>query len=124
VQANGTADLKEGVGVGELWAGVLVGPTAMLIQLQTNYALVPWACGTGHTWPLHLVSLVALIVTVIPGFLAYRIWRRFARLHEDGGGVPARSRFMAAVGVLISLLMAAVILAQWLPVFIHHPCER
>ena len=63
-------------------------------------------------------------VLVIPGFLSYRIWRRFARLHEDSGEVPARSRFMAAVGVLISLLMAAVVVAQWLPVFIHHPCER
>jgi hypothetical protein len=31
---------------------------------------------------------------------------------------------MAAVGVLISLLMALVIVAQWLPVFFHSPCER
>jgi hypothetical protein len=63
-------------------------------------------------------------VTIVAGLLSYRIWRRFARLHEDSGGVPARSRFMAAVGVLISLLMVLVILAQWLPVFINHPCER
>jgi RsiW-degrading membrane proteinase PrsW (M82 family) len=123
VQAKATADLKAGAGIGELWAGVLVGPTAMLMQLEINYALVPWACGTGHTWPLHVVSLFALVVTVAAGFLAYRIWRRVPT-GEDSGGALARSRFMAAVGVLISLLMALVIVAQWLPVFFHSPCER
>lgn len=123
MQANATADLKAGAGVGELWAGVLVGPTAMLMQLEINYALVPWACGTGHTWPLHVVSLVALVVTVVAGMLAYRIWGRLST-DEDSGGALARSRFMAAVGVLISLLMALVIVAQWLPVFFHSPCER
>lgn len=123
MQANATADLNAGAGVGELWAGVLVGPTAMLMQLEINYALVPWACASSKVWPLHLVSLFALLVTVVAGLLAYRIWRRVST-DEDSGGALARSRFMAAVGVLISLLMALVILAQWLPVFFHSPCER
>ena len=123
MQANATADLKAGAGVGELWASVLVGPTAMLMQLEINYALVPWACATSNVWPLHLVSLFALVLTVVSGLLAYRIWRRVST-DEDSGGALARSRFMAAVGVLISLLMALVIVAQWLPVFFHSPCER
>jgi hypothetical protein len=123
VQANTTADLKSGAGVGELWAGVLVGPTAMLMQLEINYAFVPWACETRHIWPLHLVSIVALLATLVTGFLSYRIWQRLAA-NEDSGGPPARSRFMAAVGMLMSLLMCGVIVAQWLPVFIHDPCER
>lgn len=123
MQANATADLKAGAGVGALWAGVLVGPTAMLMQLEINYALVPWACRASHTWPLHLVSLLALLLTVVAGMLVWRIWRR-VRTNEDSGGVLGRSRFMAAVGVLISLLMALVIVAQWLPVFFHSPCER
>lgn len=123
MQAKAAADLKAGAGVGELWAGVLVGPTAMLLQLEANYALVLWSCATGHTWPLHLVSLVALLATVVAGLLAYRVWTRVTAT-EDSGGPVARSRFMAAVGILISLLMCAVIVAQWIPVFIHHPCER
>ena len=124
MQAKAEADLKAGAGIGELWAGVLVRPTAMLIQLQTNYALVPWACGSGHTWPLHLVSFLTLLLTVVAGLLAYRMWRRLRTMNEDTGGTLARSRFMAAVGVLISLLMVLVIVAQWLPIFIDHPCER
>jgi hypothetical protein len=122
-EPNITRDLKSGVGVGELWAGVLVGPTAMLLQLEINYALVLWSCATGRTWPLHLVSVLAVLFTLAAGLLAHRIWRRLAT-SEDSGGPFARSRFMAAVGVMISLLMAAVIVAQWLPVFLHHPCER
>lgn len=123
MQADAAADLKAGAGIGELWAGVLVGPTAMLLQLEANYALVLWSCATGHTWPLHLVSVLALLVTVVAGLLAYRVWGRVTA-NEDGGGPVARSRFMAAVGILISLLMCGVIVAQWIPVFIHHPCER
>lgn len=123
VQANAATDLKSGASVGELWAGVLVGPTAMLLQLEANYALVLWACRTGHTWPLHVVSLVALLATIVAGVLAYGVWFRL-NTEEDAGGPLARSRFMSAVGILISLLMAAVIVAQWLPIFIHHPCER
>ena len=123
VQANASGELKSGAGIGELWAGVLVGPTAMLLQLETNYALVLWACRTGHTWPLHVVSLFALLATIVAGVLAYGVWFRL-NTEEDSGGPLARSRFMAAVGILISLLMAAVIVAQWLPIFIHHPCER
>ena len=123
MQANATADLKAGAGVGELWAGVLVGPTAMLLQLEINYALVPWACRASQVWPLHVVSLFSLLVTVVAGVLALRVWRRVSA-NEDSGGAVGRSRFMAAVGLLISLLMALVIVAQWLPVFFHSPCER
>ena len=123
MQANATADLKSGAGLGELWAGVLVGPTAMLMQLEINYAFVLWACKTRHIWPLHLVSLVALLATIVAGFLSYRIWHRLATDEDSAGPLP-RSRFMAAVGILMSLLMCGVIVAQWLPVFIHDPCER
>jgi hypothetical protein len=124
VQANATSDLKTGAGIGELWAGVLVGPTAMLLQLEINYAFVLWSCKTRQLWPLHLVSVVALLATLVAGFLSYRLWTRLAKVHEDSGGPFARSRFMAAVGVLISLMMCGVIVAQWLPVFIYDPCER
>jgi hypothetical protein len=122
VQAKATADLKSGAGVGELWAGVLVGPTAMLLQLEINYALVHWVCGSGQKWPLHLVSLLALLVTLVAGMLSFRVLQRVSA-EEDAGGPVARSRFMAMVGVLISLLMIGVIVALWLPVFIHNPCE-
>lgn len=118
-------DLQRGPGVIALWAGVLVGPIAALTQLETNYALVLWACYAKKYWPLHLVSLLALVLTIIAGVFAYLHWspmREQAR--EDAGGVVPRSAFMAAVGVLISGLMVLVIIAQWLAIFTYDACQR
>lgn len=114
----------KGPGVVELWFGVLAGPLAALTQLEANYALVLWACGTGREWSLHLVSLLALLVTVAAGLIAFYNWRRVRANLEDGGGPVSRSRLMAGVGALISALISLVIIAQWLPVFIYGPCER
>ena len=120
-----TKDFKEGAGPWSLWAGVLAAPLAMLVELQTNYALVLWACRAGREWPLHLVALAALLVATGGGLLSWRNWQRAgANWEEEGAGVLPRSRFMAAVGLMISLLTALVVVAQWIPIFIHGPCDK
>ena len=126
MSSGAVGNFKEGAGPLALWAGVLAGPMATLVQLLVNYALVLWACGAGgREWPLHLVSLAALVVTLAAGLLSWRNWRRAgARWDEDDAGVMARSRFMAAVGMLISLHTALVCIAQWVAVFAYAPCER
>jgi hypothetical protein len=111
-------------GLVELWASLLVGPIAALTQLESNYALVLWACNNGQIWPLHLVSFVALLVTVLSGFVAYRNWRQVQQAEEDAEGPIGRGRLMCGIGVLVSSLMSLVILAQWLPTFIYGPCQR
>ena len=124
-EAAAAREFKEGAGPGVLWACVLAGPVAALTQLQANYALVLWACGAGRVWALHAVSVVALLVAVGAGLLAWRKWRVAGAVWEDeGGGVKARGRFMAAVGMLISALSALVIVAMWMPVFVYGPCQR
>lgn len=118
-------DFKEGAAPAALWACVLAGPLATLTQLQVNYALVLWACGAGREWTLHLVALLALLVTAAAGLLSLRNWRHAGARWDDGGaGVMPRSRFMAAVGILISGLTALVVIAQWIPIFVYGPCER
>jgi hypothetical protein len=118
-------EFKEGAGPGALWAGVLAGPMAALVQLQANYALVLWVCGTGRAWALHAVSLAALAVAVGAGLLAWRNWRRAgADWDDEGAGVLPRSRFMSAVGMLVSAHSALVIVAQWLAVFFYGACQR
>lgn len=120
-----TLDLKKGASVVELWIGVLVGPIAALTQLEANYALVLWACRANQFWPLHLVSLLALLFTLLAGLLAFRIWNQVdPKVEGDGEGTLPRSKFMAAVGMLISGLMLLVVIAQWLAVFVYHPCAR
>jgi hypothetical protein len=108
-----------------LWACVLAGPVAALTQLQANYALVLWVCGTGQAWALHAVSLAALVVSAGAGLLAWRNWRRAGADWDDGGaGVLPRSRFMSAVGMFVSAHSALVVVAQWLAVFFYGACQR
>lgn len=119
-------DFKEGVGPGLLIAGVLVGPMAMLIELQVNYALVPWACARPEReWALHAVSLLTLLITIAAGLISWRNWKRTgARWEDEGAGVVPRSRFLSALGILISTLLALVVIAQWIAVFVYGPCQR
>ena len=125
MNSEAVSDFKEGAGPGVLWACVLAGPLAALAQLQANYALVLWVCGTGRAWSLHAVSLAALVVAAGAGLLAWRNWRRAGADWDDGGaGVLPRSRFMSAVGMLLSAHSALVIIAQWIAVFVYSACQR
>jgi hypothetical protein len=124
-EAAAAGDFKEGAGPFVLWAGVLAGPLAALVQLQANYALVLWVCGSGQRWVLHAVSLLALLVAAGAALLSWRSWRRAgAEWEDEGAGVLPRSRFMAAVGMLVSAHSALVIIAQWIAVFIFGACQR
>ena len=123
--AEAAGEFKQGAGPGVLWACVLAGPLAALAQLQANYALVLWVCGSGQGWTLHAVSLAALLVCLGSGLLALRNWRRAGAIWEDGGaGVLPRSRFMSAVGMLVSAHSALVVIAQWVAVFVYSACQR
>ncbi|HEX8148561.1 MAG TPA: hypothetical protein VF591_15380 [Pyrinomonadaceae bacterium] len=125
MDSEAAREFKEGAGPGVLWACVLAGPVAALAQLQANYALVLWVCGTGRAWSLHAVSLAALAVAAGAGLLAWRNWRRAGAVWEDGGaGVLPRSRFMSAVGMFVSAHSVLVVVAQWLAVFFYGACQR
>jgi hypothetical protein len=125
LSAEATREFKEGAGPGRLWAGMLTGPLATLVQLQTNYALVLWACGAGRTWALHAVALAALLLCAFAGLLSFSNWRKTGAGWEDeGAGVLPRSRFMSVVGMFVSLMSALVAIAQWIAVFIYSPCQR
>ncbi len=117
-------DFVRGWGLLALWAGVLVPPLAWLSNLLVSYLLVPWACATGRQFVLHLVTLVAVLLALGGGLLAWHNWWRAGREWPgDGGGVLVRSRFMAVVGLLSSAVFGLVILAQGIPSFILHACE-
>ena len=125
MDSEAVREFKEGAGPGALWAGILAGPMAALVQLQANYALVLWVCGTGRAWALHAVSLAALLVAVGAGLLSWRNWQRAgADWDDEGAGVLPRSRFMAAVGMLVSAHSALVVVAQWVAVFVYSACQR
>jgi hypothetical protein len=107
-----------------LWAGLLLAPTAFLLNLEVAYALVPTACSTGTRLLVHVVHLVCLLLAAAGALIARRSWRSTGETWPGGaGGRLSRSRFMAGVGLLLSLFIVMVIVAQWIPSFVLNPCQ-
>lgn len=107
-----------------LWIGVLGSAIVWAIQLQTSYAMVPWACSSGHRWMLPVVSVAFLVAAAIPGILSWGVWRKLSgsRRSERETRFAGRRRFMAMLGMMDSAVFFLLILAQGLPVFFIHPC--
>ena len=111
--------------MGWLWFGILAGPLAFLLSLQISYMLVQPVCVTTYHLILHLVPVGALLLTASGGVSAWWSWQRTGHAASSKAEVVLpRSRFMASVGLLISVLFLVVIVAQWLPNFILTPCQR
>src|SRR5438067_1854549 len=92
---------------------MLAGPIVWLMQFQTNYTLVPWACRSGAHFLIYIVSIIALLVVAGAGFLSWRLWQEAGRdWPDEQANVRSRSRFMAVLGLLTSALFFLVIIAQ------------
>ena len=108
-----------------LWLGLLTAPLVFLLHLEVNYALVTQLCQSTHKIAISLVTLAALLVSVVGGLIAWRNWQEAGRkLPGEGGGIIEPSRLMSAVGVFISLLFIVILIAQLIPQFIFDPCHR
>lgn len=106
-----------------LWAPVIGPMIATLVLLEVAYALVGPSCRRDTSLFLHVVSAVMLLATIFLTIVAVRIWRERGRDWEThSGGVDARVRFLAVMGVMSGGAGALIIIAQWLAIFFHHPC--
>src|SRR3954469_4767027 len=85
-----------------LWLAVLGAPTLFLWHLQTNYALVDWACAAHKRWVLPVVSAVYLAAILTGGLISWVELRRSGgSTTEPGVIVPvARHRTLAILGVM------------------------
>jgi hypothetical protein len=106
------------------WTGVLAGPVVWAVHMQTNLSLVPWVCKNGGLMLLHVVTILALLITAVGAFAAWRALQEGREEDEAGGGVISRSRFMGALGLLMSAMFFLVIIAQAVPSFFFQPCQR
>lgn len=106
----------------QIWLAILAGPFAWAGQLQVNYALAPTACEMGSRGPLHLVSLVALLVAAGGALLAHRWRRRLAPGSTEQGETGSRARFMALAGTVLSLFFALLVIAAEVPNWMIPPC--
>jgi len=105
-----------------LLAGVFTGPIAWFVQLQANYALVPWACSRGHRSVLVLVTLVAAGVTVVGGMTAWKSWPGPDRLTGEPQGIEG-ARLLSLLGVVLSASFVLVLIAFAVPPIVLRPCD-
>jgi hypothetical protein len=108
-----------------LTLGLLLGPALALANQQWIYASDTWACGHQVHSVLHLIPIVALLIDAAAGAGAFGEWRSAGRgVEDEHGGTEARTRFLALLGITISILSALVIIAQWAAIFTFDSCMR
>ena len=108
-----------------VWPTLYVPPLVFLILQSVNYALEPWACEHQQRLPMHLTSAVCLVVALACAAFAWRAWQAVGVLPPDEAPTPeARTRFFAAMGLMLSSLSALAILALWAVQLAVPPCVR
>ena len=104
---------------------VALPPLAALGMQELSYTLVPYTCVTRRTGLLHLVPIGMLALTALAAWGAWRSWQGAgARTTFTGGDPASRAAFLGFLGVMMSALMTLVIVAQWIAVFMFHPCHQ
>ena len=97
-----------------LWTGILGPAILWLCQFQLQFMLVPWACSSGISWPIHLVFVVTVLLAALCGLLAWR---------ARGTGVPEYVQFMALGGAGLSSMFLLTTVAQWIASMVLRPCQ-
>jgi hypothetical protein len=105
-------------------AGLYAGPAAWFISTQGNYALVPWVCA--HNLPvIPVLAAVLMAVSLCGAFLSWRALSSAGLVsHADSAQAGGPHRFVAAVGVMMAVLFALVILVQGTAGLVFNGCER
>jgi hypothetical protein len=107
-----------------LWSGLIAGPLAWFINLNTNFALAPLACTAGAKPALYLVSALTVAVALAGAYLSWTQWQSDeAAPASQSTAIQQRRRAMALSGVVLSGFSALVILAQTIPNVMLAGCE-
>jgi hypothetical protein len=100
---------------------IAIGPVAWFLHLQTVYALAASACGSHGKAAVHAATAAAAVVA-LSGIVVGG--RALAGLPAaPGGHAPRRARFMAVLGIALSLFFGVAIAAAWIPSFVLQPCD-
>jgi hypothetical protein len=107
-----------------LWTAMLAGPIAGALNLQLGYALVKWACATGRTSVLIVMTFGTLAIAIVGAALGWWSLEKIgAAANEQGGRTTDRSYFLAMVAIGFNLLLALLTLFWAVPPFVLSPCE-
>jgi len=106
-----------------LWIAVLLAPAAGALDMFISYALVKPVCANGTKALLTGVSLGALAVVCVGGWLARWCLVRLPEASEEGERTIDRSYFMATGAIVLNAVMGLLIVTIAVHDFILSPCE-
>jgi small-conductance mechanosensitive channel len=92
------------------WPALLIVPLLALASIALGYALATPACNYGRPWILHASVLFFLLLCIANTVAA---WVTFSR---------ARLEFLSLISLWSGVFFCAVLLVQWLALFIVTPC--
>jgi hypothetical protein len=145
LQAEHPSPHRDAVGAFPLWFALVAAPAAWGLHESIAFGFASHACfpnhiprtevldGWGWLWPLLLaVNLLALVVALSAGAVAWRNWQRTreesSRGPEKSGELleagEGRVRFMAIWGILSSMGFSLAIAADIVAVLVVPICGR
>jgi len=107
-----------------LWWGILIGPLAWATDLGISYPITQSLCAFNHAWGFHVITVCTLALAVSGAVVARRELALVPRAPGEKLPRPIeRSRFMAQLGIALSVLFMIVILAESVPKLGISPCQ-
>lgn len=106
------------------WIGLAAGPVAWFVAHALNYAIVPWSCAARDQLPLHLISIMAVLLAGLGAYVAWRDWRRHDNVSSESEDPAGRAHFIGLLAFCSCLIFALVLLMEGIAQFYFDPCQR
>jgi len=106
------------------WMLMVVPALITAAQHEAMYVIVRQACAARRNVMLHAVNIAALLLIALVALVAYLTWRAEGpEWPGEAADVATRTRFIAMVGLLGSVIFFLVTLAQGIATVYYDPCQ-
>jgi len=106
------------------WMLIVAPALITAAQHEALFVIVRQACAAQRHLMLYAVNITALLLIALVGLVAYLTWRDVgAEWPSEGADVATRTRFIAVVGMLGSVLFFLVAFAQGIATVYYDPCQ-
>ena len=107
-----------------VWIALGIPPLAWFAAQNVGYFFVAWACARrGGELVLHAISLGGVAACLFAGWLAWGVLRDIGPRGDDDHDDPLqRTRFLGRLAIAGALILALIVVAQWMAVLILDPC--
>ena len=105
--------------------GLVGAPISALLMQVLSYAGVQWACGHRTVAVVHIIPATFIVLAAAAAWISWRDWTTVGRIgRAENATITDRTRFVAVVGIVLSMYSIVIILAMWLPLVIFDPCQH